>query len=544
MAEIFHLNEEDKRLLFEARYGTASILPLYNVPFERNPYFTGREKLLQQLHEQLTARKQIALKQAISGLGGAGKTQIAVEYANRFRESYHDILWVAADSLETFTASYVKLAELLHLREKDLQDWNLIVAAVKRWLSTHKEWLLILDNVEDLSLVSRFVPSGRQGAVLLTTQRQVTERVSQVLEVDMMPEEEGARFLLRRAHYLKLGALLNETASDDRSITTAKTISRELCGLPLALDQAGAYILETGCSLADYLALYRQRREELLQRRGSIDTDHPESVTTTFSLAFDRLIRKNTDAAELLRLFAFLAPDTIPEEIFLQGGPYFSANLQSLVGDGLAFNDAIEALRTFSLIYRDREEKTFNVHRLVQAVLQDAMAEQERRRWVEQAVRAVNVAMRNAEAKPSSRPADLRAWSHHRERYLPHLRACARVVNDCHAVSSEAAELLDRFAYELSFSLESYNIDEIIDALHKALTMWEEVLGPDDLHIVDCLTGLILQYRMLGGHKKEAEELVRRRADIERRTDPEVLKAFPFRVKIVSGLTPPDQITS
>src|SRR5260370_19397293 len=119
MAEIFHLNEEDKRLLLEARYGTASILPLYNVPFERNPYFTGRETLLQQLHEQLTARKQIALKQAISGMGGAGKTQVAVEYAYRYGESYHDILWVAADSLETFTASYVKLAELLHRQEKD-----------------------------------------------------------------------------------------------------------------------------------------------------------------------------------------------------------------------------------------------------------------------------------------------------------------------------------------------------------------------------------------------------------------------------------------
>src|SRR5712691_9058031 len=71
IAEIFHLNEEDTRLLFEARYGTASILPLYNVPFERNPYFTGRETLLQQLHEQLTTRKQIAHKQAISGIGGA-----------------------------------------------------------------------------------------------------------------------------------------------------------------------------------------------------------------------------------------------------------------------------------------------------------------------------------------------------------------------------------------------------------------------------------------------------------------------------------------
>jgi len=236
-----------------------------------------------------------------------------------------------------------------------------------------------------------------------------------------------------------------------------------------------------------------------------------------------------------LYLCSFLHPDDIPEELLSQE--------KRLKLNAMMFGQAIAALQRYSLIKRNAERKMLSVHRLVQTVLQDTMAEQDCKRWVEQVVQAVNTILGNIETKPSSRPTTLRAWSHHRERYLPHLRACAKLVNDWHVVSSEATELLDRFAHELSFSSESYNIDEIIDALHKAIRMWEEVQGPNDLHIVDCLYGLIPHYLWLGRHK-EVEELLRQVSVIEQRTDPEVLNAFPFRIKVMSGLTPPEQLTS
>jgi hypothetical protein len=385
-----HLDEEEKRLFFEARYGTPAILPFHNLPIEQNPYFTGREALLEELHQRLIKGKDVALRQAVSGLGGAGKTQIAVEYAYRYQKHYHDILWADAGSYEVLTNAYLNLARLLLLPERDRQDQNITITAVKRWLSTHKEWLLILDNIKDLSLVGKFVPAVRRGAVLLTTQRQVTGSIAQTIEVGMMLEEEGALFLLKRSHYLRLDGWLNDPSLSEDTIATAKDISRLVDGLPLALDQAGAYVLETGCSLGDYLVLYKQRRDALLQRRGRIYTDHPASVATTFSLAFDQVAQEHTDAPELLRLFAFLAPDDIPEEIVFEGAPHLNRALQALACDVLAFNNVVEALRAFSLVYRNRAKKTLSVHRLVQAVLIDSMDKQIQQQWAEQMVQIMN----------------------------------------------------------------------------------------------------------------------------------------------------------
>ena len=128
--------------------------PFWNVPFRRNPFFTGRENLLQQLHDNLTTSKTAALTQAqaISGLGGIGKTQTAIEYAYRYREMYQAVLWVRAATKETLISDFVLLAGVLHLPEKDEQDQNIVVTAVMRWMATHEQWLLILDNADDLHL--------------------------------------------------------------------------------------------------------------------------------------------------------------------------------------------------------------------------------------------------------------------------------------------------------------------------------------------------------------------------------------------------------
>ena len=211
LARVLQLSDEDKRLLVEARFGTASILPWHNLP-EQNPYFTGREELLEALHSTLTAGEQVALiqAQAISGLGGIGKTQLALAYAYRYRESYHDILWALAESRETLVTSYVTFAEQLRLELRAEQEQQKVVEAVKRWLREHKGWLLILDNLEDLELVRAFVPTPRQGAVVLTTRRAETSPLARSLELDTLGEKEGILFLLRRAGLLALEAPLRD----------------------------------------------------------------------------------------------------------------------------------------------------------------------------------------------------------------------------------------------------------------------------------------------------------------------------------------------
>ena len=213
LARVLQLGEAEQRLLVELRFGTASLLPFSNLP-EQTPYFTGRDALLQTLHTALSAGEQVALvqAQAISGLGGIGKTQTALAYAYRYRDHYHDILWALADARETLTASYLTFAQHLRLDVRTEHEQQRVVEVVKRWLRDHKGWLLILDNIEDLTLVHEFVPTPRQGTLILTTRRAETSPVARALALDVLPEVEGILFLLRRTGHLEREADLSEAA--------------------------------------------------------------------------------------------------------------------------------------------------------------------------------------------------------------------------------------------------------------------------------------------------------------------------------------------
>src|SRR5437588_3665721 len=267
--------------------------PLWNVPYQRNSFFTGREQVLTQLHNTLSAGQATALtqSQAISGLGGIGKTQTAVEYAYRYQHDYDAILWIRADSRETLISDFVTLAHLLKLPEQQEQDQRLMVEAVKRWFHDRARWLLIFDNADDLIMTRDFLPVGGQGHILLTTRAQATGSIAQRIEVERMDPEEGTLFLLHRANILALDVPLATASQVDR--LKASEIVQEMGGLPLALDQAGAFIEETQCGLAAYLQLYRTRQADLLIRRGKLVTDHPDSVATTWSLSIAKLEQAN-----------------------------------------------------------------------------------------------------------------------------------------------------------------------------------------------------------------------------------------------------------
>ncbi|TMD69932.1 MAG: toll/interleukin-1 receptor domain-containing protein, partial [Chloroflexi bacterium] len=143
----------------------------WNVPFRRNPFFTGREAIFTQIHNLLHAGKPTALWQppAIRGLSGIGKTQTAVEYALRYRDRYQYVLWVQANDHETLLLNFVALARLLNLPEQDAREQQVVVQALKQWFEAHSGWLLIFDNADDLAMVRDYLPEGTKGHTLLTT---------------------------------------------------------------------------------------------------------------------------------------------------------------------------------------------------------------------------------------------------------------------------------------------------------------------------------------------------------------------------------------
>jgi len=128
---------------------------IWNIPYARNPFFLGRENELTQIRYRLQVGQAMALSQpqAIGGLGGIGKTQIALEYAYRYHQDYIAVLWAHAENTQELISSYVAIASLLRLPERDVKEQNIAVQAVKIWLQTHRDWLLILDNADDLALL-------------------------------------------------------------------------------------------------------------------------------------------------------------------------------------------------------------------------------------------------------------------------------------------------------------------------------------------------------------------------------------------------------
>jgi tetratricopeptide (TPR) repeat protein/DNA-binding XRE family transcriptional regulator len=490
----------------EPSSGTSSVdTALWTVPYARNPHFTGREDLLEQLTQQLapaasagqpTTIRQVALTQAqaLTGLGGIGKTQTAVEYAYRAREqeSYRHILWITAASEEALLMSFVSLAEQLPDFEATAEkDPRQLARAVIEWLEQCQDpWFLILDNADDLDLLPPYLPRGGQGSVLLTTRASAVGAVALPIEVETLSVLEGTQLLLRRAQRL--------SDASEEEINEAGNLVIALGQFPLALDQAGAYIEETGCRVQDYLQLYQQRRHALLGRRGG-HLAYPESVATTWSLSFERVEQTNPAAAELLHLCALLSPDHIPEELLTTGAPYWPPALQQAVADLFTFNQVLEVLLQFSLVKRMSKDHQLSIHRLVQIVQMESMEPQQQRQWAERVVRAVN------DVFPADPRGNSAVWSLCM-RYLEQAQACTLLIQLHHLQFPETADLLERTGIYL-YERILYGLAEPL--FLEALRLWEQQGEPDHAHIVSSLANLATLY-MDQGRLAEAEPVYRR----------------------------------
>ena len=291
---------------------------------------------------------------------------------------------INAASAETLLASFADLAALLPgFQARGEKDQQRLVAAIKRWLEQcQQRWLLIFDNADDVSLIQDAVPQGGHGSILLTTRASAVGALAAPIEIEVMGFVEGTQLLLRRAQRFE--------GISDEEFNQAGNIVVALDHFPLALDQAGAYIEETGCGFAGYLQVYSAHRNELLARRGRTLIDYPASVMTTWSLSFQKVKAANPAAAELLCLCAFLAPDAIPEELITEGVPFLGPLLQQQVTDLFLFNEMVSELLKFSLVQRLAEARMLRIHRLVQAALMSTLDGETQRQWAKAIVLAVN----------------------------------------------------------------------------------------------------------------------------------------------------------
>jgi tetratricopeptide (TPR) repeat protein len=426
--------------------------PIWNVPFLRNPLFTGRDDQLKALRAQLQAGDGAARRVVITGLGGGGKTQLAVEYAYRHTGDYDLVWWVRAATPASLLGDYTALAAKLDVAEDAAQD--VTAAAVRAKLERQAGWLLIFDNAEVPTRLAKLLPQGGGGQVLVTSRRADDWRpLATPIGLDVLPTPQAARFLLAR--------------TDERDEAAATRLAGTLGGLPLALEQAGALIAQSGgvLSLAGYQAQFEQRSRELLGRGRPYSYAH--TVDTTWELSLKPLRRQAPSTVELLTLAAFLGPDDLPWSLLSEHADQLPAVLAAAARDPVALGETVAALRRYSLVKTVGDGLA--VHRLLQTVVREDLDSAGQQAWAGVAVRLLHAALpRKAE--------DVRAWPAY-QRLLPHALAAVEHAQRLGAELVEAGWLVNR-AGNYAWGRGQYTQAKAY--LQQAMAVHEQALGAAD----------------------------------------------------------------
>ncbi len=447
----------------------APTLPIFSVPHPRNPNFTGRSHLLTTLRHSLTTGGHTALTQAVHGLGGVGKTQLALEYAYLHAPDYTVIYWVRSEDSAQLASDYAALAEHLNLSEKNAPDQTEIIAAVRRWLEQSDGWLLIFDNAPHPDALPDYLPHGGAGHIIITSRDPNWGSVAAPLEVPTWPRDESIAFLEKRTGH----------GGED-----AAALAHELGDLPLALEQAAAYIEAADITLPQYLDLFRTRREDLWKDEQP-PLDYGKTVAATLTIAMQQVEKESPAAADLLNLCAFLAPDDIPLSLFRDHADHLPEPLKSTVADTLALNNAVAALRRYSLVYRD--EHGISVHRLVQAVARHRLPDERKNEWAAVAAAIVNAAF-------PFRINDVDTWGPS-ARVLAHALAVAGHAADLHVASDDATRLLNQAGLYLQGRAAFMEAKSVFE---RAVSIGEAALGPDHPTVAIGLNNLAVVLRQQG----------------------------------------------
>ena len=509
---------------------------VFNVAGHSNRYFTGRDEAFARLHENIVRGETTAIT-AVKGMGGIGKTTLAREYALRRGTAarFGGVWWVEAETEGQILASYDTLAGRLTDIERE-RDLTVTAERVREYLGARAEsapWLVIFDNAPDAKTIEPWLPGG-SAKVIVTSRYQQFGQLADELNLDEWDEETTMRYLLDRAGRGTEGE--------------ARSLARKLDGLPLAAEQAGAFLAERP-ELS--FAFYEARLIELLEAYPN-DLDG-RSVYATFAAAIEAVLeRPQGDAAlGILNICAFLSPEGVELELLTACATeteILPEPTRTALSDELALADTLRSLRSYALI-KESASDTILLHRLLAEVARARLSDADREHWAAAGLSMIRALMPfNTDDDPSCWPLCAALTPHvialeqlldpgpgQAGKVLGYLlnrtaiyltargdfdgatdlnRRCTTVVEQCYgAKSPQVTAALGNLAGQLAEREETWQEAETI--FNRALAIKEETLAPDDPSLAITLSNL----GRLKSRQRDfvaAEDLTKRAAEIDK----------------------------
>ncbi|KAK5290627.1 hypothetical protein LTR99_011028 [Exophiala xenobiotica] len=491
--------EQKRREEFRNRAFPITCQRQWLVPFGRNKDFVGRGEVMDRLLELIPPRAETDHRQhtAIEGLGGMGKTQMALEAAFRVRDRdpQCSVFWVPAVDVTSFENAYREIGQKLQVPgiKEDGADIKLLVKNARSQDSGGR-WLLIVDNVDDAELffgpaaLCDYLPSSPLGSILFTTRNhqavvKLDIRLQNIITAESMSVTEALEMLQTN---------LKDNQTRDRDNTTA--LLKLLAHLPLAIKQASAYMAKMGMSTTKYRQHCQasdQRLIELLSQENEYEGRYKgmsNAIATTWLVSFTHILRDQPLAADILRWSCFLVDKDIPVSLFSQGE------------DELAVDEAIGTLKAYAFITEREDQQSFDVHRLVQLAMRNWLQTQGQQEfWIEETMQ------RLADIFPFPEHENREVW----RQYLPH------VLSAVHFQEHDVREEADiRLLFNIAESYALLGRYREAEEMHRqALDLREKVLGEEHLDTLDSMNNLAIVLQQQGKYK-EAEEIHRQALDL------------------------------
>ncbi|NMA18739.1 MAG: tetratricopeptide repeat protein [Clostridiaceae bacterium] len=450
-------------------------LPLNNIPYTNNIHFTGRKEILLQIDNSLKPGEKNPCSIALCGMGGVGKTQIALAYALNNGYLYNTIWWINAENELTMLDSYKDLLMQKGIIKRDVTyEKDDILQSIWAWMSQNTNWLFIYDNAERESDLSQYLPRINTGHILVTT-RNPHWRNMKKLEVDVFQPEEAVEFF----NNFKL----------EGSIDDAIKLAKELGYLPLAQDQAVAYMLETNKSYQDYIDLFKQNRLEIFGEVEYESISYGQTVATTWDISLNKI--GNEGAKQLIQLFSFLAPDHIHKGIFLQSSEHLPEPLASDARDELKLNNALKDLTRYSLIKTDKGQ--ISIHRLLQEVIRESLGSEK--------IRCFHLCATILHKLFVYDQYDMKTWEICTS-LIPHVQSVLTHEED---LKTETEEIAGLYAEGVGWLQHIALYEEALEWSKKALTIQEKILIHDHQDMAMTYSNIASVYSMQGEYNKALE---------------------------------------